>query len=77
MGIIGTKAPHLQKEEERKKIIPYDEMYIDIGCSSRHDAASRIELGDQIIFEPRCGHLHGDLFYGKALDNRLGCYAMI
>ncbi|TRO44740.1 M42 family peptidase, partial [Candidatus Bathyarchaeota archaeon] len=31
-GIIGSKPPHIQKEEERKKIVTYDNLFIDIGA---------------------------------------------
>ena len=26
-GVVGSKPPHIQKEEERKKIVSYDEMF--------------------------------------------------
>jgi len=76
-GIIGTKPPHLQKEEEKKNVIKYEEMFIDIGCNSREEAEQKIEIGDVIIFEPNFGNLNNDLYYGKAVDNRVGCYALI
>lgn len=76
-GIIGTKPPHLQTPEERNKVVSYDNMFIDIGCSKKEDVLAKIEIGDQIIFEPNAGVLNGDICYGKAVDNRAGCYAMI
>src|SRR3972149_5579662 len=36
-GIIGSKPPHIQKEEERKKIIAYDELFIDIGAENKEE----------------------------------------
>lgn len=77
LGIIGTKPPHLQKEEDRKRQLKYEDMFIDIGCSSREDAKKRIEIGDIAVFEPNCGVLNGKLYYGKAVDDRIGCYALI
>ena len=76
-GLIGVKPPHLQKEEERKKVIKHDEMFIDIGCASREEALKKISIGDPVVFEPNAGVLNGKLCYGKAVDNRVGCYAMI
>lgn len=75
-GIIGTKPPHLMTEEERKVPLKFDNMFIDIGLSSKEEVSKVIEIGDQIIFEPNAGILHGDFYYGKAADNRIGCYAM-
>jgi len=76
-GIIGTKPPHLMTAEETKQIIKYENMFIDIGVSSRDEALKIIDIGDQIIFEPNTGILNGDFYYGKAADNRISCYAMV
>ncbi len=76
-GILGLKPPHLQKEEERKKPVKYEDMFIDIGASSREEAFARVSLGDQVIFEPNAGVLNGKFCYGKAVDNRVGCYALL
>ena len=38
-GIIGSKPPHIQKEEERKKIIAADELFIDIGAENKEEAS--------------------------------------
>jgi Cellulase M and related proteins len=77
IGVIGTKPPHLQKEEDKKQPMKYEDMFIDIGASNRDDAKKRIEIGDIAIFEPNSGVLNGKLYYGKAIDDRIGCYALI
>lgn len=76
-GIIGSKPPHLQRDEERKQTVKYDDMFIDIGAKSREDAEKRVAVADAVIFDTGCGQLHGNLYYGKAIDNRIGCYALI
>jgi tetrahedral aminopeptidase len=76
-GIIGTKPPHLQKEEDKKKPLKYEDMFIDIGCKSKEEAEKKIQVGDVVIFEPNSGILNGNLYYGKAIDDRIGCFALI
>ncbi|MDR2665946.1 MAG: hypothetical protein LBB92_00565 [Endomicrobium sp.] len=76
-GIIGTKPPHLMSMEESKKLTRYDNMFIDIGLYSKDEVLKTIDIGDQIIFEPNAGILNDNVYYGKAADNRIGCYAMI
>jgi len=76
-GIIGTKPPHLMTAEEAKQPLKFENMFIDIGLSSREEVLKVIDIGDQIIFEPNAGVLNGDLYYGKAADNRAGCYALV
>ncbi|MDR0485486.1 MAG: M42 family peptidase, partial [Elusimicrobiota bacterium] len=76
-GIIGAKPPHLMSAEESKQPVKYTNMFIDIGLSSREEVLKVLDIGDQIIFEPSAGILNGDLYYGKAADNRISCYALI
>ncbi|MDR3125182.1 MAG: M42 family metallopeptidase [Endomicrobium sp.] len=76
-GVIGTKPPHLMTAEEAKQPIKHTNMFIDIGLSSKKAVLETIEIGDQIIFEPNAGVLNGDFYYGKSVDNRISCYAMI
>lgn len=76
-GIIGTKPPHLQKEEDKRKPLKYEEMFIDIGCKTKEEAEKKIEIGDIVCFEPSSGILNDKLYYGKAIDDRLGCYALL
>jgi len=76
-GIIGTKPPHLMSAEESKLPIKYTDMFIDIGLASKKEVLDIIDIGDQIIFEPSAGVLNGDIYYGKAADNRISCYAML
>jgi endoglucanase len=77
-GIIGSKPPHIQKEEERKKIVTYDELFIDIGADSREGANSMgVAVGDPIGFDVKYSQIGKDTVIGKAFDNRAGCAVMI
>jgi endoglucanase len=77
-GIIGSKPPHIQKEEERKKIITSDELFIDVGAENREDAlAMGISVGDPVGFNIKYTPVGKEVAVGKAFDNRAGCAAMI
>ena len=77
-GVIGSKPPHIQKEEERKKIVAYDELFIDVGAENREDAQQMgIKIGDAVGFEGKYTKLYKDIVMGKAFDNRAGCAVMI
>jgi putative aminopeptidase FrvX len=75
IGIIGSKAPHVLTAEERNKVVPIKEMFIDIGASSREEVEEMgIRPGDPIV--PLSSFFtmkEGELWAGKALDNRAGC----
>jgi tetrahedral aminopeptidase len=76
-GVIGSKPPHVLKEEEAKRPSKYDEMFIDIGCRNLEEAQKKVEIADSIVFDADSGHLNEDLYYGKAIDDRVGCFALI
>jgi endoglucanase len=77
-GVIGSKPPHLMKNEERKKAMEYRDMFIDVGL--KDDKAAKkagIRIGDYVTFEREFGELKGDIVTGKAFDDRLGCLALV
>ncbi|GAA5818623.1 MAG: M42 family metallopeptidase [Methanobrevibacter sp. CfCl-M3] len=77
VGVIGSKPPHVMKPEEKKKITDYEKMFIDIGAFSKEEAEELVSVGDPITFKADFEEFPNDLFMGKALDNRIGCYVMI
>jgi putative aminopeptidase FrvX len=77
-GIIGSKPPHIQKEDERKKIIQSDELFIDAGAESKEDAIKMgIAIGDPVAFDIKYLQLGNGNVIGKAFDNRAGCITMV
>src|SRR3972149_4089181 len=77
-GIIGSKPPHIQKEEERKKVLAYDELFIDIGAESVEDASRiGVRIGDVVGFEVKYARIGKDTVIGKAFDDRIGCAVMV
>ncbi len=77
-GIVGSKPPHIQKEEERKKIVTFDEMFIDVGAESREAAAKMgIKVGDAIGFDVKYARTGKETVIGKAFDDRAGCAVMV
>ncbi len=76
-GVIGSKPPHVTKPEERNKVIPYNEMFIDIGANNKEEAEQMVSVGDMITFRSFFEEYPNDKVMGKALDNRIGCYVMM
>jgi len=77
-GIIGAKAPHSTKEDERKKIVDKDQMFIDIGTRSKNETIKAgVKIGDPIIWQGSLIELQGQTICGKAFDNRLLVYVLV
>ncbi|WP_295622267.1 M42 family metallopeptidase [uncultured Methanobrevibacter sp.] len=75
-GVIGSKPPHVTKPEERKKVVPFDEMFIDIGAKDKEQVEEMVRIGDPITFKTWFEAFPNNLVMCKALDNRLGCFVM-
>ena len=77
-GIVGSKPPHIQKEDERKKVMTYDKLFIDIGAENNKEAAKMgVKIGDPISFDVKYAKIGKDVVTGKAFDDRAGCTVMI
>src|SRR5699024_9864142 len=49
-GVIGSKPPHLLTPEERKKVYPMKEMFVDIGARNAEQVKKwGIRVGDPIV----------------------------
>ena len=76
-GVIGAKAIHLQKPQERKKVLDYKELYIDIGAKSKKEAKQAVSIGDMVSFVSGYEELGTNAAKAKAIDDRIGCAALI
>lgn len=76
-GVIGAKAVHMQKPEERKKAISINDLYIDIGCTTKAEAEKIVQVGDYIAFYSEYVEFGKNRIKAKALDNRVGCAILI
>ncbi|SEN05615.1 M42 family metallopeptidase [Lihuaxuella thermophila] len=75
-GVIGSKPPHILTAEERNRVYPMNEMFIDVGAKSDEQVKEwGIKVGDPVV--PICPFEimpDNDTILAKALDNRVGCY---
>lgn len=51
-----------------------EDMFVDTGLSRKQLASRGAEIGTVIELKQDMGMLNDDIFYGKALDDRIGCY---
>ena len=87
--IIGAKGPveavtgirdiHYTPAEERTKVIPRDEIFLDVGAKSDKDAMRLgLEPGDPVVPSSPFAELNGTGNYvGKAFDDRAGCAVVV
>jgi endoglucanase len=76
-GVVGTKPPHIMSEEERKKPVVLDDLFVDIGTCTREEAERRgAYVGMTGVFDVEFIDLGDGYIRGKALDDRAGCFVM-
>ena len=78
-GVIAAKPPHLLSEEERKKVVEKDKMYIDIGATSGEEASELgVKVGDPAVpWSPFSLMRNGKVAMGKAFDDRIGAFVIM
>jgi len=77
-GVIGGKPPHMMDDDERKKGVKVDDMFLDVGATNRSEVESLgIEIGTPITIDREFARLANDRVTGKAFDNRAGVAMLI
>lgn len=78
IGVIGAKPPHIQTEEERKKIVEADRLFIDVGAKDKKEAEKMgVHVGDVVSFDTKFSRIGKDVVVGKAFDDRVGCSMIV
>jgi putative aminopeptidase FrvX len=74
IGLIGKKAAHLLKKEDRDKPTELRDVWIDIGARDRADAAAKVSVGDVAVLRQELVPLTDDLCASRCMDNRVGAF---
>lgn len=75
-GVITTSL--MSDGEVLKKAPDVDEMYVDTGMSKKELEKEGIGVGTFLALKQDEGYLgNEDVIYGKALDDRIGCYILL
>ncbi len=78
VGVIANKAHHATTAEEKYRVTPYGELYIDTGLASAADVREAgIEIGTPVVYQPRVLALGGQRLAGTSIDDRAGCAVIV
>ncbi len=77
-GVIGSRPPHLMNDDDRKKPVKMEDMFIDIGAKDREDAENLgIEIGTTATIDREFVSLANGKITSKAIDDRAGLVVLI
>ena len=78
LGLIANKSHHATAPEEKYRVLPYAELYIDAGLDSADAVrAAGIEIGTPVVYEPKVLHLGPDRIAGTSVDDRAACAVVL
>jgi len=76
-GVIGSQAIHNIPSSQRSKEPSVQDMYVDIGTTSKEETLKYVSLGDSINFYSKYEEFGNGYIKSKALDDHVGCSIMI
>ena len=79
LAVTGIRDIHYTPAEERAKLIPREQIFLDVGAKSESQVAQLgLEPGDPVVPYSPFAELNGTGDYvGKAFDDRVGCAVVI
>jgi putative aminopeptidase FrvX len=73
-GVIANKSHHATSPEEKYKVVPYQDIYVDTGYRSAAEVrAAGIDIGTPVVYLPNFIELSGSRIAGTSVDDRAGC----
>jgi endoglucanase len=75
-GVIAPQTGWLLSDEDRKRVFPVEELYIDLGRSAA-DVRSQVHIGDIVTLGARFEELSDDVVVGRNFDDRVGVYSLL
>jgi putative aminopeptidase FrvX len=77
-AVIANKSHHATTPEEKYRVVPYAELYVDAGFGSADDVRSAgVDVGSPVIYAPRVFDLGDGLVAGTSVDDRAACAVMV
>ena len=78
-GLIGQRASHIMTADERSRVQPSKNLYIDVGASSGEEVrAMGVKLGDKCVLQSDFMEMaNRDLVCTRALDDKTGCAILL
>jgi endoglucanase len=77
VGVVGRKPIHLIKKEDRDKAVRLDDLWVDIGATSRADAEARLGVGDAGVIDSRVVELPNNRLASRSVDDRIGAFVVL
>jgi endoglucanase len=75
-GVIGKKAIHVLKADERDKVSKITDLWIDIGVTTKAEALELVRVGDAGVLDAGVREIPKRRIVSRSIDNRIGAYVV-
>lgn len=77
-GLIANKSHHATTPEEKTRVVPYPELFVDAGFLSAAEALSAgIDVGTPVVYAPKAVALAAGRIAGTSVDDRAACAVLV
>jgi putative aminopeptidase FrvX len=76
-GVVGKKAIHLIKTDERDKASKITDLWIDIGAKNKAEAGELVRVGDAGVLSAGLVELPNRRLVSRSIDNRVGSFVVL
>lgn len=76
-GVIGKRAIHLLKTEDRNKVSKPADLWIDIGAKSKEEASELVRVGDPAVLDTSALEIRNGRLASRSVDNRIGAFVVL
>jgi len=77
LGVIGRKPVHLLKDDDRKKVVKMEDLWIDIGAKDHDEASAIVEIGDSAVLDYAFAELRNGFVVSRGFDDRIGAFVVL
>lgn len=77
LGVLGRKPIHILEDEERKKVVKFQDLWVDIGAESKEEAQKKVAVGDPAVLAHGAEPLGERYWAARGTDDRIGAYVVL
>jgi putative aminopeptidase FrvX len=76
-GVVGRKAIHLIKREDRDRAAKIAELWVDIGVANKKEALKRLSVGDAGVIDGHAMEFPNRRLVSRSIDDRIGAFIVL
>lgn len=76
-AVIARKPIHLLNDQERKQVVKLEDLWLDVGASTKEEARQLVRIGDPVTLELGIKHMRNQLANAPGMDDKTGLWVVI